>query len=216
MTMQRHLRVAAVDLGATSGRVMVAEVGAGRLHLEEVHRFPNAAVRVNGSLQWDILAIHREVVAGLSKAARSGPIDGIGIDSWAVDYGLLDATESLLGNPVSHRDSRTDGVAEKVAADVGAERLYDVTGLQQLPFTTIYQLVAARGTPQLEAAATLLLLPDLLGYWLTGRVGAEHTNASTTGLYDVRGREWATELADRVGVPSAILPPLREAGDVVG
>lgn len=214
--MRERVRVAAVDLGATSGRVMVAEVGTDRLDLEEVHRFPNAAVSVNGSLQWDILGIHREVLTGLAKAARSGPLDGIGIDSWAVDYGLLDATESLLGNPFSHRDARTDGVAAKVAADVGADVLYDVTGLQQLPFNTVYQLVASRGTPQLEAASTLLLLPDLLGHWLTGRVGAERTNASTTGLYDVRRRDWAYELADRVGVPSAILPPLRAAGDVVG
>ena len=209
------VRVAAVDLGATSGRVIVAEVGSDVLELEEVHRFPNGIVDVNGSLHWDVLGIYREMLAGLRAAARRG-LDGIGIDSWAVDYGLLDASDTLLGNPYAYRDSRTDGVAAQVLNKVDASELYAVTGLQQLPFNTIYQLVAARGTPQLEAAATLLLLPDLLGFWLTGNVGAERTNASTTGLYDARTRLWARDLADRVGIPTAILPPLRDAGDVVG
>jgi rhamnulokinase len=209
-------RVVAVDLGATSGRVMVAEVGPDTLTLTEVHRFPNAPVRLDGSLRWDVTGLHREVLAGLRAAAAGGPVDGIGIDSWAVDYGLLDAGQELLGEPYSYRDVRTDGVAARVLQKVDAAELYAVTGVQQLPFNTIYQLVAAAGTPELEEAATLLLLPDLLGYWLTGEVGAERTNASTTGLYDARSRSWATELADLVGVPTAILPPLRSAGDVVG
>jgi len=209
-------RVVAVDLGATSGRVMVAEVGTETLALEEVHRFPNGPVDVGGSLHWDVLGLHREVLTGLRLAAAGGRVDGIGIDSWAIDYGLLDAGEQLLGNPFAYRDSRTDGIAAQVLNKVDARELYDRTGVQQLPFNTIYQLVAAAGTPALEQASTLLLLPDLLGYWLTGTVGAERTNASTTGLYDVRAREWATELADRVGIPSGILPPLRSAGDRIG
>ncbi|WP_435742371.1 rhamnulokinase [Nocardioides sp. SYSU DS0663] len=216
------VRVAAVDLGATSGRIMAATVESGsgggrdRLELREAHRFPNGGVRAGGSLFWDVLGIHREVVEGIRKVARSGALDGIGIDSWAVDYGLLDRDGHLLGNPFSHRDSRTDGIAEQVVARVGAERMYAVTGLQQLPFNTIYQLVAAHGTAALESAQTLLLLPDLLGYWLTGEIGAERTNASTTGLYDVRAREWARELANEVAIPWSVLPPLRDAGDVVG
>ena len=209
-------RVVAVDLGATSGRVMVAEVGPDLLELAEVHRFPNRPVDVGGSLHWDVLGLHREILTGLRLAAAGGPVHGIGIDSWAVDYGLLDAGEHLLGDPFCYRDARTDGVAAQVVDKVGAKEMYAVTGLQQLPFNTIYQLVAAAGTPALEQASTLLLLPDLLGHWLTGRIGAEATNASTTGLYDVRSRTWATELADQVGVPAAILPPLREAGERVG
>lgn len=209
-------RVVAVDLGATSGRVMVAEAGPDTLALTEVHRFPNGAVDIGGSLHWDVLGLHREILAGLRLAAASGPVHGIGIDAWAVDHGLLDAGERLLGNPYSYRDSRTDGVAAQVLNKIDAAELYAVTGVQQLPFNTIYQLVAAAGTPALEQASTMLLLPDLLGYWLTGRIGAEATNASTTGLYDVRARTWACDLADRVGVPSAILPPLRSAGDLVG
>lgn len=212
----RRLRVAAVDLGATSGRVMAGTVAPGTLHVEEVHRFPNGAVRANGALMWDVLGIHREVLTGVREVARTGHLDAVGIDSWAVDYGLLDRDGHLLGNPYSHRDSRTDGVAEQVLAEVDAAELYAITGLQQLPFNTIYQLVAARGSAALESAESLLLLPDLLGYWLTGEVGAERTNASTTQLYDVHAREWAVDLAKRVGIPWGILPPLRDAGDVIG
>jgi sugar (pentulose or hexulose) kinase len=173
-------------------------------------------VPVGSRLLWDVLALYRGMLTGLEEIAATGVLDGIGIDSWAVDHGLLDETGALLGNPYSHRDRRTDGVGEKVVAEVGAAELYAVNGLQQLPFNTIYQLVAARGTPELEAARTLLLLPDLLGYWLTGEVGAERTNASTTGLYDVRRREWATDLAARVGIPASLLPPLRDPGSVIG
>jgi rhamnulokinase len=203
------LRVAAVDLGASSGRVMVGTVGPGRLALEEVHRFPNGPVSVDGALHWDIGRIHREVLAGLRAA---GSVDAIGIDAWAVDYGLLDASGALLGDPFSYRDSRTAGVMDRVLSTVDARELYDVTGLQQLPFNTIYQLLA----DDLGPAETLLLIPDLLGYWLTGNLGAEATNASTTQLYDVRAHAWSVSLAARVGLPSRILPPLRQAGDVVG
>ncbi|OLF16380.1 rhamnulokinase [Actinophytocola xanthii] len=205
--------MAAVDLGATSGRVVVGEVGPAGVRLEEVHRFPNGPVRAGGTLFWDVLGIHREVLAGLRAA---GAVDGIGIDSWAVDYGLLDAEGTLLGNPVCYRDSRTDGVADALHATVSAAELYRVTGLRELPFNTIYQLVSERDSPRLAAAETMLLLPDLLGYWLTGAVGVERTNASTTGLLDATSREWDTRLAERVGIPPRLLPPLRSPGELVG
>ena len=214
--MTEPVRVAAVDLGATSGRVMACRVGARTLHLEELHRFPNGAVPVLGSLYWDALGIHREVLTGIREVARTGRLHGIGVDSWAVDYGLLDRDGRLLGNPRSHRDSRTDGVPERVRQLVPDAELYDVTGLQQLPFNTVYQLASELGSPALESAEQLLLLPDLLTYWLTGEAGAERTNASTTGLYDVRSREWSVELAKRIGLPWAILPPLRDPGTTVG
>jgi len=210
------LRLAAVDLGATSGRVMVAEVGPERLDLHEVHRFPNAGVPVGDGLFWDLEALQGGVLAGLELAAAKGRLDGIGIDSWGVDYGLLDAHGRVLGDPHSHRDGRTDGVGEKVVAEIGARELYAVNGLQQLPFNTIYQLVSSLGTPELAEAQTMLLIPDLLGYWLTGETGAERTNASTTGLYAVRSRRWATDLAARVGVPTRLLPPIRDPGSVLG
>ncbi len=215
-TTRTPLRVAAVDLGATSGRVMAATVAPHRLELTEEHRFANGGVRVRGSLLWDVVGLHREVLAGVRKVAAGGALDGIGIDSWAVDYGLLDADGQLLGTPFSHRDSRTDGIAEKVAATVPPAELYGVTGLQNLPFNTVYQLVAAQGTAAMEAARSLLLVPDLLTYWLTGHAGAERTNASTTGVYDASTREWALDLCARLSIPASILPPLHDAGTVVG
>jgi sugar (pentulose or hexulose) kinase len=209
------VRVAAVDLGASSGRVMVGDVSADRLSLDEVHRFPNGPVRTRGTLHWDILRLYGDVLEGLRTAARRG-IGSIGIDTWAIDYGLLDATGSLVGNPVHYRDARTNGVLERVVPDVPEQELYATTGIQQLPFNTLYQLVSALGTPALDTARTMLLIPDLLAYWLTGSIGAEATNASTTQLFDVRSRTWARDLAKRVGLPAEILPPLREPGDVVG
>jgi rhamnulokinase len=214
--MTADLSVAAADLGASSGRVMAGRVGTDRLDLQEVHRFANGPVRIGPTLHWDVLGLYREVLHGLSVAAREHDLAGIGIDSWAVDYGLLDSSGALLGNPVHYRDNRTAGVAERVLNTVTADELYAITGLQQLPFNTIYQLVSALGTAQLQVADQLLLIPDLLGYWLTGHVGAEATNASTTQLYDVRSRTWATHLAERVGIPTRLLPPLREAGDLAG
>lgn len=218
MTLSRGtaVRVAAVDLGATSGRIMAGTVSGHALHLEELHRFPNGGVRVRDGLFWDVLGIHREVLTGIREVAATGPLHSIGIDSWAIDYGLLDRDGTLLGNPYSHRDARTDGVAAKVAEVVDPARLYATTGLQDLPFSTLYQLVAAQDSAALGAAEHLLLLPDLLAYWLTGTIGAERTNASTTGLYDVTTGDWARTLLGDLGVRDAILPPLREPGSVIG
>lgn len=201
---------AAVDLGASSGRVMLARVGPGELTLREAHRFANRPVRLAGTLHWDVLGLYREILDGLRAA---GDVDSIGIDSWAVDYGLLDHTGALLGNPVSHRDDRTSGVMERVVAEVGARTLYDVSGLQFLPINTVYQLLAG---PLPPGARTLLMIPDLITYWLTGATGAEVTNASTTGLYDVRAGAWADSLIARLGLPRALFPPLRRPGDHVG
>ena len=209
--------VAAVDIGASSGRVMVATVSEHDLGLREVHRFPNGGVRAGGRLQWDVLALHAGVLEGLRLAGRQvDRLDGIGIDTWAVDYGLLDADGQLLGSPVHYRDTRTDGVSARVAATVGADELYARTGIQDLPFNTVNQLVAEQGTARLAAARTMLLIPDLLAYWLTGAVGAELTNASTTQLLDARTRRWDTDLADRLGVDTSLLPPLREPGETLG
>jgi sugar (pentulose or hexulose) kinase len=210
------LAVAAVDLGASSGRVMVGRVGDQRLELHEAHRFANGPVQIRGTLYWDIVRLYAEVIDGLRAAARTTDLAGVGIDSWAVDYGLLDGSGALLGNPIHYRDSRTVGVLERVSAQIPEPELYATTGLQQLPFNTLYQLVSALSTTAINVADTLLLIPDLLAYWLTGQAGAEATNASTTQLYDVRRRTWAKDLTERLGLPTYILPPLREPGDVIG
>ncbi|MER6177285.1 rhamnulokinase family protein [Streptosporangium sp. NPDC001681] len=201
---------AAVDLGASSGRVMTARIEGERISLTEAHRFANRPVRVDGTLHWDILALYQGVLDGLREA---GPVDSIGVDSWAVDYGLLDGTGRLIGNPVHYRDRRTNGIMERVVADLGADTLYQVGGLQFLPFNTVYQLLAE---PGLDRAETLLMIPDLLTRWLTGSVGAEVTNASTTGLYDVRTGDWARGLAERLGLPAGLLPELRHPGAPAG
>ncbi|MEU8970492.1 rhamnulokinase family protein [Streptomyces monashensis] len=204
---------AAVDLGASGGRVMVGRVGAGSLELGEAHRFPNRPVRVPEGLRWDALALYGGVLDGLRAA---GQVASVGIDSWAVDYGLLDADGALLGNPVHYRDARTEGVAEKVWATVPAGELYGATGIQYAPFNTLYQLTAARASRQLAQAERLLLIPDLLAYWLTGEQGTELTNASTTQLIDPRTRTWAYGIAERLGIDLALFPPLRQPGDPAG
>lgn len=204
---------AAVDLGASSGRVMTGRVGPDSLELAEAHRFPNHPVRVPEGLRWDVLALYGGVLDGLRAA---GQADSVGIDSWAVDYGLLDADGALLGNPVHYRDARTEGVAEKVWATVPAGELYAATGLQYAPFNTLYQLTAARSTAQLAHAKRLLLIPDLLSYWLTGEQGTELTNASTTQLIDPRTRTWAGGVAERLGIDLGLFAPLRQPGDPAG
>jgi rhamnulokinase len=215
--MSTELTLAAVDLGASSGRVMAARVGPERLDLHEVHRFPNRPVRTAGTLHWDVLALHAGILDGLRAAGRDlGRLDGVGIDSWAVDHGLLDADGALLGNPVHYRDARHETAVPAVHAVVPPEELYRVNGLQHLPFNTVFQLAAARGTAQSAAARTALLVPDLLAYWLAGAVGAEVTNASTTGLLDATTREWSWELVDRLGLDRGLFPPLRQPGERLG
>ncbi|MFH9567840.1 rhamnulokinase family protein [Streptomyces globisporus] len=204
---------AAVDLGASSGRVMAGRVGPDTLRLTEAHRFPNRPVHLPEGLRWDILGLYGGVLDGLRAA---GPVDSVGIGSWAVDYGLLAADGSLLGNPVHYRDRRTEGVPERVWATVPPDDLYRVTGIQYAPFNTLYQLVAAQGTPQLASARRLLLIPDLIAYWLTGEQGTELTNASTTQLIDPRTGDWNRPLADRLGIDLALLAPLRRPGDPAG
>ncbi|HKA68163.1 MAG TPA: FGGY family carbohydrate kinase, partial [Actinomycetes bacterium] len=205
--------VAAVDLGAASGRVVRARVGPETLELDEVGRFDNVPVRVGGTLHWDALRIFRGMLDGLRTA---GPVDSIGVDSWGVDYGLLDADGQLLANPVHYRDRRTDGIPQQVLAKVPAAELYAITGLQQQPFNTLFQLVAARDSAAFAAAETLQLIPDLISYWLTGMVGAERTNASTTQLLDARTGDWARDLMTRLDIRTALLPALREPGSPVG
>jgi sugar (pentulose or hexulose) kinase len=211
--MTAPVAVAAVDLGASGGRVMAGRVSDSGIALEEVRRFPNVPVSAGGTLYWDILRLYGDVQQGLRAAAHEFPLASAGIDSWGVDYGLIDSAGALLGNPVHYRDARTDGMAARVHAGLPAAELYAVTGIAQLPLNTIYQLAA---TPMLPHAQFLLLIPDLLAYWLTGTAGAEITNASTTSLLDIRAQTWAAGVIEKVGLPPRIFPPLRRPGDVIG
>jgi sugar (pentulose or hexulose) kinase len=208
---------AAVDLGASSGRVMLARVGPDRVDLREVHRFANRPVSVSGTLHWDVLSLWAGALDGLRAAGRAGDgLAGIGVDSWAIDYGLLDADGRLLGNPVHYRDRRTDGIAAAVGDLVPPADLYARTGVQELPFTTIYQLFADRASAATAAAAHALLIPDLFGYWLTGELATELTNASTTGLLDVASRRWDGWLFDALGLRRDLFPAIRPPGTPLG
>ncbi|MEE4540384.1 rhamnulokinase family protein [Streptomyces sp. V4-01] len=195
---------------------MVGRVGPATLDLSEAHRFPNRPVRLGAGLHWDVPALFQGVLDGLRQVARSGGAASVGIDSWAVDYGLLDADGQLLGVPHHYRDARTAGTAETLRDRLPARELYEVTGIQHLPFNTVFQLAAAAGSAQLAAARTLLLIPDLFIHWLTGTVGAEITNASTTALLDARTAAWSGPLLERIGVDRALLPPVRRPGDPAG
>mgnify|MGYP001578445436 CR=1 FL=1 len=205
--------VAAVDLGATSGRVMIGRIGEDRLDLEPVSRFPNGPVAREDGLHWDFAALYEHVVDGIVEAVRREPgIESIGIDSWAVDYGLL-KDGRLLAEPFHYRDDRTARGVDEVHAAVPFAELYQRNGLQFLPFNTLYQY---RVDAHLADADTALLIPDLIAFLLTGSAVAERTNASTTGLLGVADGEWDRELADRLGIPSTLLPRLVDPGTTIG
>lgn len=210
----------AVDLGASNGRVLVARWDGARFGLEVLHRFPNGPVNVLGSLHWDVLRLWSEIQAGLARyAARfEEPLAGIGLDTWGVDYALLDSAGRLLGNPYHYRDSRTDGMVEQACQVVPRERIFEYTGIQFMQLNTLIQLfsMVRSGDPQLEAADTLLMMPDLFNYWLTGQKGCEYTDASTTQMLDARSRTWATDLVAELGIPTRILPAIIETGTVLG
>ncbi len=208
----------AIDLGAESGRAVLGRYDGQRLTLEEVHRFPNEPVRLPDGLHWDILRLYRETMEGLGRGVRhaNGTLDGVGIDSWAVDFGLLDRSGALLSIPYHYRDSRTDGMLERAFSLVPQAEIYETTGIQFMPINTLYQLLAMEGSPVLELASTMLLIPDLLGYWLTGERTAEYTNASTTQLLDVHTSDWARTMIERLGIRADILPPIVQPGTQLG
>jgi rhamnulokinase len=208
--------VAAVDLGASSGRVMLGRVGPNELSVHPVARFANNPVRTIDGLHWDILDLHRNVLAGLRAAVREAPtLRSVAVDSWAVDYALLSGTR-MIANPYHYRDERTADGVRATHALVPPEQLYARNGLQLLPFNTLYQLAADRLAGALEPADSMLLIPDLITYWLTGRQVAERTNASTTGLLDQATGDWDADLITRLGLPRTLFAELVDPGSTVG
>ncbi len=212
------LRMVAVDLGAESGRAVVGSFDGERLALEDVHRFPNVPVTLAGTLHWDFLRLFGEVTAGLRRAAAGGPVASVGVDTWGVDFGLLDARGRLLANPVHYRDRRTEGMPDHAFAVVPREEIYAATGIQFMPINTLYQLysMVRAGDPLLGQADRLLMMADLFHHFLAGTAVAEYTNASTSQCLDPVARDWARPLLARFGIPTGILPPIVAPGTVLG
>lgn len=217
MTPHRFL---AFDLGAESGRAMLGVVSDDEIALEELHRFPNDPVRLPSGLYWDMLRLFYEMRQGLRIAGRERKLrlDGIGIDTWGVDFGILGADGALVDNPRHYRDSRNDGMPEKAFAIVPRERIFAETGLQFMQINSLYQWLAMHQahSPALTLGKTLLFAPDLLNYWLTGVARAEITIASTSQFYDPSRRRWASEMLREFGLEPALLPPLIQPGELLG
>jgi len=208
--------VAAVDLGASSGRVMLGHVGPNELSVRPVARFPNNPVRTIDGLHWNIRELYRSVLGGLRAAVREEPtLRSAAVDSWAVDYALMRG-DRMLANPYHYRDERTGAGVQATHALVAPDELYAGNGLQFLPFNTLYQLAADRLAGALDGADSMLLIPDLITFWLTGSQVAERTNASTTGLLGVRTGEWDDALIARLGLPRSLFATLIDAGSRIG
>lgn len=208
---------AAVDIGASSGRVILGRMGSDGPSLEVVHRFPNGVQEIDGALRWDIDRLFTEVLNGLGRARECAEANGervvsIGVDTWAVDYGLVHDDGALTALPHSYRDSRTAAVVDRVHAAVPFEQLYSRTGLQFLPFNTVYQLAAEASLKDVQA----LLIPDLLGFRLTGQRRCEVTNASTTGLLDASTGTFHAGILDALDLPHSVFAPLIQPGETLG
>ncbi len=210
----------AVDLGAESGRVVAGSFDGTRLSLEEVHRFSNVPVSVLGGLRWDILNLFAEVKHGLAAAARKygDSLASVGVDTWGVDYGLLDRRGELLGNPYHYRDSRTDGMMDEAFRRLSRRDIYACTGIQFMFFNTVFQLLSevVHQNPALDLADRLLFTPDLINYWLTGRKTNERTIASTGQLYDPQSRGWSKALIEKMSLPERIFGEIVSPGVVLG
>ena len=218
MKMAQKKQVLAFDFGASSGRAMLGSFDGNTISYQEIHRFSNDPVSIGGTLYWDVLRQFYEIKQGIVKAKQFGPIDSIAIDTWGVDFGLLNKNGDLMGIPVHYRDSRTEGERERLEAILPFSEHYARTGIQYQPFNTAYQLAALnREHPeQLAAARTFLMVPDYLNYKLTGVAANEYTNASTTALVGAGSRDWDVELIAKLGIPRAIFQPIRMPGTALG
>lgn len=209
MIQMANLLFIAIDLGAESGRCMAGSFDGDRIRLQEVKRFPNGPVRVAGHLHWDVLRLFEEIKGGLRAcAALGGEVAGIGLDSWGVDFALLDRHDALVGNPYHYRDRRTEGMLAEAFRRVTKQEIYRRTGIQFMPINTLYQLLSmvVCKDPALEVAQTLLMIPDLFNFWLCGTKGCEFTDATTTQCYDPTAGDWAWDLLERLSIPQRIFP----------
>ena len=218
--MSHQLRFLAFDLGAESGRAVVGLLEGDRLRLEEVHRVPNGPVRILGHLHWDVLRLFSEMKRGLRMCIQElGPdLASVGLDTWGVDFALLDRDDRLIGNPYHYRDPRTDGMMEEAFRRVPQQEIFELTGIQFMQLNTLYQLLAMGlgDSAELASAQRLLMMPDLFNFWLTGEKVCEFTEATTSQFYDPRAGDWARDMLDRLGIPSHILGDIVPPGTVLG
>jgi rhamnulokinase len=213
----KKITILAVDLGAESGRVMGVKFNGRSLDLQELHRFPNTTITLNNTLHWDFLRLWGDIQTGIEAGKALNPAS-IGVDTWGVDFGLLDKQGNLIGNPVHYRDGRTDGMMDRVFEIVPRADVFAQTGIQFMQINTLYQMMSlvANQSPQLEIAHTLLTAPDLLNYWLTGTKVSELSIASTTQMFNPLTGNWATAMLDKLGIPSHILPEIVPSGTKIG
>lgn len=211
-------RVLAIDFGASSGRAIVGTLLDGKITMEEIHRFPNDPVIVNGIMYWDTLRQFYEIKKGIVKAKKVGEIESIGIDTWGVDFGLLDEHGELLENAIHYRDDRTRDMLEKVFEKIPRDRLYEITGNEFMYFNTIFQMAALKEKRPwvMERAKNFLFTPDLFNYFLTGEQKAEYTMATTSTMLDIHKREWSDEIAGALGLAKSFFPELVHSGTVIG
>ncbi len=211
-------KVLAFDLGASSGRGIIATLENGKITLNEIHRFANNGVNVRGTFYWDVLYLFDQIKQGIVKAKLAGGFDSIGIDTWGVDFGLLDENGDLIGNPVHYRDARTDNMPDELFKVVNRESVYEKTGIQIMNFNTLFQLYyLVKYRPDiLKKADKMLFMPDLLNYFLTGEKKNEYTIASTSQMLNPYAKDWDKELLNKVGIPKDILCDIIPAGTVVG
>ena len=211
-------KVLSFDFGASSGRAMLATLENGKIEMKEIHRFSNDPVIVNGTMYWDILRLFFEIKSGITKAVNDGGFDAIGIDTWGVDFGMLDKNGKLLANPVHYRDKRTEGIPEKVFEIIPKDELYSLCGTQLMNFNTIYQLMYLKlYQPELlELTDKILLIPDLFAYMLTGVMLDEATDVSTTNLFDPYKRDWNRDIIKKLGLPERIFADVVEPGQEFG
>lgn len=218
--MAKDSRFLAVDFGAESGRALLGTIDDNRLELAEIHRFHNAPVRILGHMHWDILRQFTEVKHGLKIALQEtgGKIDGIGVDTWGVDFSLFGEDGEMLMNPFHYRDSRTDGMMDELFKVVPRKEVYETTGIQFMQLNTLYQLyaMATGNATALKSAAKLLMMPDIFNYWLTGKQVGEFTIATTSQCYDPRKGDWAGDMLKRLGIPDHIMPEIVQPGTVIG
>ncbi len=211
-------RVLAFDFGASSGRAIIGSFDNGKISLQEVHRFSNDPVKLNGTLYWDVLRLFHEIKQGIIKAKIAGGFDSIGIDTWGVDFGLIDKEGRLLENPVHYRDLRTAGLVEEAFKTMPKEKLYNITGIQFMELNTLFQLISLRKQRPdlLEKTDKMLFMPDLLAYFLTGKKCAEYSIASTSQIIDLETRSWSDEILNAFDIPKSVFADLVEPGTVLG